>query len=37
MEASEYYSWLGLGIFFLLLGAVQLAMALMMFRKKKFD
>lgn len=37
VEGSEYYSWIGLGVFFLLLGAVQIAMALMMFRKKKFD
>ena len=37
IAASEFYSWLGLGIFFLLLGAVQLGLALMMFRRKKFD
>lgn len=37
LSTSEFSSWLGLGVFFLLLGAVQIALAVMMFRKKKFD
>lgn len=34
---SEFSSWLGVGIFFLLLAGVQIAMVAMMFRKKKLD
>jgi len=34
---AEYSSWLGVGIFFLVLATVQIAMVAMMFRKKKFD
>ena len=37
LTTTEYASWLGLGIFFLFLGAVQIAMAFLMFRKKKYD
>jgi len=34
---SEYFSWLGVGVFFLLLAVVQVAMVAIMFRKKKLD
>jgi hypothetical protein len=37
LSTSEYSSWMGVGIFFLVLGLVQLAMVPLMFRKKKFD
>lgn len=37
MGRAEYSSWLGVGIFFLVLATVQIAMVAMMFRKKKFD
>ncbi|QEG24369.1 hypothetical protein [Mariniblastus fucicola] len=37
LATTEYSSWLGIGIFFLALAAVQVAMVAMMFRKKKFD
>lgn len=37
MGRGEFTSWLGVGIFFLVLGVVQLAMVAVMFRKKKFD
>jgi heme/copper-type cytochrome/quinol oxidase subunit 2 len=35
--SEEYYSWLSVGVFFLVLAAVQLVMIAVMFRKKKFD
>jgi hypothetical protein len=35
--SDEYYSWLSVGVFFLILAAVQLLMVAVMFRKKKFD
>jgi hypothetical protein len=34
---DEYYSWLSVGVFFLILAALQLVMVAIMFRKKKFD
>ena len=34
---SEFSSWLGVGVFFLALGMVQIAMVAMMLRKKKLD
>jgi len=37
LPAGEHSSWLGVGIFFLLLGAIQIVMAALMFRRKKFD
>lgn len=37
LDRSEYSSWLGVGVFFLALAFVQVAMVAMMFRKKKFD
>lgn len=37
LEAGEYASWLGVGVFFLFLGGIQIAMGALMFRKKKFD
>ena len=36
LSSSESSNWLGLGIFFLVLATFQVAMALLMFRKKKF-
>lgn len=32
---GEYFSWLGVGIFFSILAVAQIAMVAMMFRKKK--
>ena len=37
LSRTEYYSWMGVGVFFFLLAIVQLVMMAMMFRKKKFD
>ena len=37
LSSTEYSSWLGVGVFFLLLGVAQIVMVPMMFRKKKFD
>ena len=36
LSTSEYSSWMGVGIFFLVLGLIQLVMVPLMFRKKKF-
>lgn len=37
VSGTEYSSWLGVGIFFLVLGVAQILMVPLMFRKKKFD
>ncbi len=37
LSRSEYYSWLSVGVFFLLLAVMQIVMIAFMFRKKKFD
>jgi len=37
LARSEYFSWLGVGVFFLALAVVQIAMVAVMFRKKKLD
>ena len=37
ISTSEYYSWLGVSIFFFLLALLQIVMIPMMLRKKKFD
>ncbi len=36
LSNSEYYSWFGVGVFFLVLAVVQILMIGVMFRKKKF-
>lgn len=36
-ERSEFFSWLGLAVFFLSLAMVQAVMIVFMFRKKKLD
>ena len=35
LTTTEYASWLGLGIFFLVLGAAQMVMVFLMLRKRK--
>lgn len=37
IEGSEYFSWLGVAVFFLALAIVQAVMIVFMFRKKKLD
>lgn len=37
LGTAEYSSWLGVGIFFLVLAVAQIVLVVMMFRKKKFD
>lgn len=37
LSSSEFYSWLAVGIFFLVLAFVQIGLGAMLFRKKKFE
>ena len=37
ISSSEYYSWLAVGVFFLVLAVVQVGLGAMLFRKKKFE